>query len=331
MRPFAELTNRGKSRRLARLARAALADYDLDVARIRCLARDTNTIFRVDTSDGRRFALRVATSPDDTEVDTEAEVAWLEALARDTDLRVVCPIPARDGARVRWAAADGIPEPRKCVLFSWLPGKALGEAASPDSYHRLGRLAAALHRHGEGWALPADARPLVWDRVFYYPTEPVVLFDPPFRRLLTPARRETVEHVIRRAETELRALHERPGRFAIHGDLHPWNVHEHRAELWAFDFEDLMLGYPVQDVAITLFYNRGRSDYPALRSAFQAGYTGLRAWPVEYEGQLELLMAARTVMFINYVLRLRLEPDDYVPMATRRLRRYLRLFPTSPR
>ena len=36
-----------------------------------------------------------------------------------------------------------------------------------------------------------------------------------------------------------------------------------------------------------------------------------------------LLMAARTVMFINYVLRLGLGADEYIPMAAERIRKVL--------
>ena len=38
----------------------------------------------------------------------------------------------------------------------------------------------------------------------------------------------------------------------LHGDLHPWNVRSYRGVLSPIDFEDLMLGWPVQDIATTL-------------------------------------------------------------------------------
>jgi Ser/Thr protein kinase RdoA (MazF antagonist) len=41
------------------------------------------------------------------------------------------------------------------------------------------------------------------------------------------------------------------------------------------DFEDVMLGYPVQDVAITLYYGQQREQYPELRDAFFEGYIQL--------------------------------------------------------
>jgi Ser/Thr protein kinase RdoA (MazF antagonist) len=78
------------------------------------------------------------------------------------------------------------------------------------------------------------------------------------------------------------------------------------------DFEDVMLGYPVQDIAITLYYGRQRDDYESLREAFAQGYTGIRMWPVDRDGRIETLMAARSVNFINYVARIDPSPHKYI-------------------
>ncbi len=319
MRSYDDLTEHGKIRRLHRLARAALAQYDIDVVRLRCIARDTNTTFRVDCAGGATYSLRVGTRPEDTEVDTATELAWLDALRGDPRIGAPEPQRTRSGELVTVITDPGVTAPRKCVLFSWLPGRPIGDAATARDYEKLGELAARLHDHGERWQRPATARPLVWDRVFYYPTEPVVLYDAVHAPVMTPKRRAFVREVEARAAAELDRLSRTALRSVLHGDLHPWNVHRHRNNLLVFDFEDVMVGAPVQDIAITLFYNRDRTDYPALRDAFEKGYRTLRPWPVEYDGQLELLMAARTVMFINYVLRLGLDAEEYVPMAVGRI------------
>jgi Ser/Thr protein kinase RdoA (MazF antagonist) len=109
----------------------------------------------------------------------------------------------------------------------------------------------------------------------------------------------------------------------IHGDLHPWNVHRYRNRLIAFDFEDVTWGHPVQDVAITLFYERSHPAYADLRAAFAEGYRSVAPWPVSYEGQLEKLMAARSVMFVNYVANLRDDPSDYYATVFPRLETFV--------
>lgn len=65
----------------------ALASYNLDVARLRLIMNDVNGIFRIDAADGSRFILRVTAPEGGHGIDhVAAEMDWLAALARDTDL-----------------------------------------------------------------------------------------------------------------------------------------------------------------------------------------------------------------------------------------------------
>jgi len=336
MKPFSDLTELGRARRMRRVAERAVQSYNLAVTRLRCVATETNTIFRVDAADGRSFALRVGALRQDTDVDVATELAWVAALNRDTELPVVHAFPNRDGEFITFAGDDDVPEERRCVMFGWLFGRVLDDRAAPSTYARLGEIAAGLARHGQGWKPPTGLQPLVWDRIFHYPTEAVVMFDPDNRNVMTPARLRVFRKVMDRAEAELARLRDTQPRGWLHGDLNPWNAMVNRARVTVFDFEDVTLGPPVQDVATALLYGRDRSDYWDLRQAFQDGYEQVLPWPVEYDGQLELLMAARSINFVNYVIRTGDEADgEYSPAAdtarvTKRLERYLSDFPEWP-
>ena len=306
------------------MAWSALSRYPIAVTRLRFLAAHTNVTYRVDADDGRAFALRVSTTLEDTDVDIASEMAWLGALAREGDVPVVRPWENVDGELVTLAGAPGVPEERRCVLFSWLPGSVLADRISAARYAELGELAARLHEHGARWRPTPTFRPLVWNRVFYYPTEPEVLFDPPYRRWMTPERAEIVRGVIETVTPELGRLHRDERPHVVHGDLQMGNVMVHRGRLTAFDFEDVMRAAPVQDIAISLSYGRTRPEYAEMRRAFRAGYERRRGWPVEFDGQLELLMAARKVMFLNYVLRMDPEPEDFIAASSADLARLAR-------
>jgi Ser/Thr protein kinase RdoA (MazF antagonist) len=46
-------------------------------------------------------------------------------------MRVPRPLPARDGRLVMIAGAAGVPEPRLCILFTWVPGTDLADHLTP--------------------------------------------------------------------------------------------------------------------------------------------------------------------------------------------------------
>jgi len=302
MKPYSALTVRGQARRLRQLAHNALTHYELDVARLRLVTNDMNGIFRIDTRDGQKYILRVTLPEGGHDHDhVAAEMDWLAALARDTTLSVPRPLPARDGSLVIEAGAGGVPEARLCEVFSWVDGKDLAEDMSASNISKLGELMAGLHAHALTYRPPSDLSLLRFDRVFPFP-EPVVLFDEQFSPLFPAARRAVYEKGIAWAQEAIDRLKVsgEPMRI-IHGDLHQWNVRNKRGVLSPIDFEDLMLGWPVQDIATTLYYFDSK-DFDVLRAAFQKGYTRHSPWPERHTGEIDSFIAARGIGLANFVL-----------------------------
>jgi Ser/Thr protein kinase RdoA (MazF antagonist) len=312
LKPYDELTKRGKISHLRHLAVKALDDYDLKVKWVKFLTIETNTMFKVLSEEGERFVLRIYSDEETTLSENQTELFWLEALKRDTDLNITEPVARRDGEFITIVTAPGVPGEKRCVLFKWVPGRALEEHLNPGNYFKLGETMAKLHDHAESLKpLPPFVQPKKWDKVFYYPDEPVVYNTEAYRQLFPGERIDLLEEVIGRANDEFARLYVDQERLMlIHGDLHYWN-------------EDVMLAYPEQDIAITLYYGRQRDDYVELRTAFMRGYTSLRRWPVEDERQLQTLMAARRVNFINYVARIDASPQEYIQERCEELKRYL--------
>jgi Ser/Thr protein kinase RdoA (MazF antagonist) len=324
MKPFNELTRLGKLRRYRHLSAKALEYYDLQVKRLEFLTTETNTMFRIDTADGKKYVLRIYSDEETTLQDNLAEIFWLNALTRDTDLNVTEPVARQDGDFITLVNMPGIPGERRCVLFKWIPGRCLEDNLTTGNYFKLGQILAKLHEHSESLnPLPSTIQPKRWDRVFYYPDEPVVYHLAVYRQFFPAERIALLNEVIARADRLFQELFaDEHGRILIHGDLHFWNVHVYRDKLYIIDFEDIMLGYPVQDVAVTLSYGRDRQDYDELRAAFEQGYTSLRPWPGDSD-QIETLIAARTVMFINYVARIDPSPQEYIEHRCQRLSHFL--------
>ena len=319
MKDWNQLTEAGKFRRLRPLALAALEQYDVVPLRLRLVGGFTNAIYRVDTADGP-LALRIDYLQDHPDESTEVELAWLDALAADTDLDVARVVHANDGASTVYAGAPGVPGERRCTLFEWIPGKPLEDDMTPERYRQLGQLSAHLRLHGA--TFQPRRRPMEMNTVFYWPDDPLVYHLPDHARHFTGDRMDLIERSIAAVEPAFSKLDPAEAQI-IHADLHLWNVHVYRNRMIALDFEDVAWGHPVQDVAITLFYGRTHPGYEELSSAFEEGYRTVAPWPVSYPGELEHFMAGRTLTFINFVLNLDDEPTDFFEVAFERLRGFL--------
>jgi Ser/Thr protein kinase RdoA (MazF antagonist) len=332
LKSFAELTPRGQGRRLRPLAWTVLSRYGFEVRQISLLANDVNAVFRVDTTDGNKYALRIGTPRGCHGLDEiRSELAWLRELQQDPRLGVPHPVPAEDGSLVRTAEADGVPGARHCVVFDWVPGVDLAERLTEENACRLGRLTALLHGHAEFFSPSEGFRVRTLDKVFPYSdagfplVERVALFEERGRRLLTRRTRKVYLRAIRHVQRALEALFDRQERLRIvHNDLHPWNIKVCRGKLYAMDFEELMWGYPVQDIAATFYYLRLQPTYPALREAYERGYRGLNPWPQRHPGEIDAFVVDRALILVNFVLasgeqRHREMAPEYVAKVAERL------------
>jgi Ser/Thr protein kinase RdoA (MazF antagonist) len=109
----------------------------------------------------------------------------------------------------------------------------------------------------------------------------------------------------------------------IHNDLHPCNIKVHRGALSIFDFEDITWGFPEQDIGTAIYHVRFEKNYPGLLGGFRAGYEEVLPWPFGSGRQLELLAAARVLMFANYVINYNINPARYLRIFERKLRTIL--------
>jgi Ser/Thr protein kinase RdoA (MazF antagonist) len=318
---FAHLSTRAQVARLRVTALEALRSYPLEVAGLKLLNHGFNTTFRVDTTEGRRFALRLNVNSRRSPQQIRAEMAWLDALSRDTELRLPTPQQTKDGQLMLEVHNPDLERNLFAALFSWLPGKDLGEDATPTQMLEVGKAAAVLHAHAAHWSLPDGASlrvidgPLM-DSVNNFQTD---------SEHLSPERLEVIGAAFKHVETKLNTLFARERPRVLHTDLHNWNLKWSRGKLYVFDFDDSALGLPVQDLAIAAYYLRPKRD---LEEAMLEGYRSLAPLPQYTSDEYEAIVAGRTLVLLNDLItnttaELRAMLPRYAANSVTKLRHYL--------
>jgi Ser/Thr protein kinase RdoA (MazF antagonist) len=278
---------------LRRLARVALDEQGVAVGRLRWMGEHSNHLFRVDTTTGERLVVRVCLPPPEGRSDAEldAELAWLDALARDTELTV--PV-ARFSTGV---ATPDLPAGGRCIAFAWVQGRHCEQRPSRRLVADLGRVLSTLHAHARQFTPPAgftrptlDIQRLTWAGTWDAAKLAQRPIDPAIRRLLGD--------VAVRVETVLSQLGTGPAAHGlVHADLHLGNVLDHHGQARPLDFDDASWGHYALDLAIAV-----DSVPEALHPALLAGYQAVGPLPPGYEDHSEALLAGRRLFLATFLL-----------------------------
>lgn len=327
MKPFDTLSYRGQLQRLRKLAHAALAAYAVPVPKLLPLTHVENTTFRVLAADQQQYVMRIQRPDSHAAAAIRAEMAWLLALRRDTDLAVPEPVPNRAGAFVTVAAIDEIPEPRNCVLLRWLDGRFFDKKFTPKQLEQVGIFTAKLHEHASQWQPPADfvrgrsdaitekARRLLWQpkRASVFIPQPA---DEDVTRtialvndLFSTEEAAMVARVVQQIRTVFQELGESQEVFGlIHADLHQANYLFQLGRACAIDFDDCGWGHYLFDLTVTLSELTHLPAYPSLRTALLQGYRTIRPFPEEHERYLDTFFALRRIQLLIWVIESRDHP-----------------------
>ncbi|MBN1656789.1 MAG: phosphotransferase [Anaerolineae bacterium] len=314
MKPYNELTRRGRLRRLRGLAEAALAAYGLEGAHCRLVYGGFNTLYKVTDPRAQtgsvddnlfepgQYLLRLLPVSWQSAEAIEVELAWLAAL-RGAGLPVPEPIPRLDGDWLTRIAAPGVPETRLCTLQRWIKGRLLPNHGRPEHYRAQGRLMARMHNFTQGWPLPPGhqaKRRYDWDGLFM--NDPEIGLPPgECWEYLPPNWVEPFRIVTRQFRQLIDAWGTGPEVYGlIHADLGlDANLLFWHGRPRPIDFDGSGFGYWMYDLAVALAHCVGTPDYARFRDALFEGYAEHRALPETQIGQLPLFIAA---FYVYYTL-----------------------------
>jgi Ser/Thr protein kinase RdoA (MazF antagonist) len=285
---------------LRRVAESALVAYDLDVADVSLITNDWNGVFRADLTDGGRRVVRVGLPGRRTRAQVDAEMGWLDALARAATVSVPTPVSARDGSFVIEATAKGVDGSRMCAVFDWVEGEPIEDHLTAANLERAGEAAAHLHEHARTFPVPTGLR--AWDTPFPY-GEAVVLFDPEHASSLTDHERSVFLAVREATDAAIARLAEAEPPRMLHADLHERNLFVDGDVVRVLDFDDSMPGWPAQDLSVIWFELADQDDIEALMLALRRGYERVAPWPERATGEIAVFAADRALHLANYVVQ----------------------------
>jgi Ser/Thr protein kinase RdoA (MazF antagonist) len=306
---FYTLTPEQQAERVARLGRRALAQWGLEPSSLDLLKYRENAVFRVVTTDGRRYALRIHRARYHSNAELRSELEWMRALARD-GFDVPTLVPTRAGDLFTVTTDPEVPEPRQVDLFEWIEGSQLGSveggvdgdvATLTRTFHTVGALAARLHNQATRWLPPAGFTRHAWD------TDGLVGEHPFWGRFwelaaLSDAEKALLVRARDRARAELGALERSPRNYGlIHADFAPENLLVDGDRVRLLDFDDAGYGWHLFEIATSLYFHIGQPYFDAIEQATLAGYRSARELPEADVARLPLFYAARGFTYLGWV------------------------------
>ncbi|MBM6403930.1 phosphotransferase [Phycicoccus sp. CSK15P-2] len=317
---YEDLDEQAQVDALRRVALEAAPRFGLEVARLELVLHGFNTTFEVATSDSRRVALRVNVNSLSDDTHLAAQLAWVHALARDTDVRVPDPVPTRHGEPFT-IVRSAVPERDfRVVVNTWLDGEDVGDC-DLDQASALGRAMATLHVHASTWSPPSGTSLPVFDEPLCGDEDRLSSSE-----LLDDSGSQVVAETFERTRQAFAADVATTTPVVVHGDLHGGNLKWHEGRLAVFDFDDAGLATPALDLAVATYYLRG--DPPEVETALRAGYGEVVEWPDVPPERFETLIASRQLILANSLLttstpEYRAMAPEYLARTVERLRHWL--------
>lgn len=303
MKQFDQVTPAIQRKWLRQLGYTALERYGIEDAKLRFISTPSSTVFRVDTV-SQRYVLRINSEPPDRWLRwTEAELLWLLAIKRDTELSVPEPIAAPNGTFVHRVSTNKIPEGRIVTLLQWIPGRRIGKRPAPYLVRQIGAFMAQLHSHTEQFSLPDDInRPqTVWDKLRYWQDRQNDTSD-----TLTTEQRDLCAIASERLLTEIEEIGTSEDYGLVHADVTLNNCLLHQGQLNVIDFADSRYASHYYDIAVPLtdlteYWHIDHQEYERLQATFYDGYSTVRPLGRRYESAVETFMIARAFDVVEWI------------------------------
>ncbi|WP_077595985.1 phosphotransferase [Oceanobacillus kimchii] len=225
--------------------------YNIDVKNVVFLGRSDNVTFRVDTL-RNKYLLKLHLGSNSKSM-IESELMWLEAINKDTNLKVQSPIKNLEGKFVT-NLIDRTDNHSFWTLQSWIEGELLQEQPTDQEIKELAHLMVTLHDHATHWNVPESfSRPI-------FNTEHLVNSSEQLSKLiqvnvLTSEHYEIFQKVTNKILPVIHIQDINSNTWGmIHSDLHEGNYVIDNGKPYAIDFSGCGFGFYLFDIAETFLH-----------------------------------------------------------------------------
>jgi len=225
----------------------------------------------VEGAGGHRSVLRVHREGYHSRHAIACELAWMDALRRDTRIDIPVYILGKNAEAIQQAGGHFL------VMFQFIDGDTPDESKDmTQGYEALGALAARCHLHALSWNRPQGFERLTWD------TDAV--FGPnatwgDWRD--APGVTPPIRGVLKEVETQICARLTAYGTWAdrfnlIHADMRFANLLLHNGQTRLIDFDDCGFGWLMYDFAAAVSFIEDAPEIPVYKAAWLRGYQKVR-------------------------------------------------------
>ncbi len=275
-------------------AHAALDIYDLAaVSSLRLINHSENETYRVDTLDGKSFALRVHRDGYHTRAAIASELAWLIDLRASGVVTTPRPVAGRDGEFIQ------VVHQRHVVLFEWERGR---EPLVGEDLSALGEAAARMHLHVMQWRRPPWFTRHTWN--FETALGDV---SPHWGRWrdglgVTAGMISLFERTVALIGRRLSVYGQSADRFGlVHGDLRLANLLIDGDAVKVIDFDDCGFSWFMYDAATPLSFYEHEPQVPELIESWKKGYRRVRALSKADETEIPTFVMFRRLLLVAWI------------------------------
>jgi len=290
---------------LARELEAVIKLYDFsDATTLSYLSESENKVYLIsDPERSDKYVIRVNSGRVSyhTPASIASELTWMEALRRDTDIKVPEVMRAKDGSLVQPFSGPGFDRPLHASVYTFLPGI---EPAKDDliaGFGRLGEISARMNQHARNWVRPPEFTRHAWtattildDELNWGPWQKGLGIEEEKLTLLS-----RLDGVVRKRLAALPTSRDCYG--LIHADLRLANLLVDGDSTAIIDFDDCGDGWYLFDLATALSFLEERPDVPELIASWLDGYRKLGLISAELEAEIPTLIMLRRLQLIGWV------------------------------